>query len=108
MNCQFCGRKITTAKSIERRAGPCCYRRDSEQIKLDFGVTDEQSGKAGRAERDIQAGQVDVSGLRTVSVYSWHSAIGSCYRKHEGKPKEVRKRNHRSPVKPEGCLLFEV
>ena len=64
MNCQFCGRKITTAKSIERRAGPCCYRRDSEQIKLDFGVTDEQSGKAGRAERDIQAGQVDVPELR--------------------------------------------
>lgn len=60
MKCQFCGRQIRTAQSIERKAGPCCYRRDREQIKFDFEVEDGQTGKDGRSNTDMRAGSLEM------------------------------------------------
>lgn len=57
MKCQICGRKLKSVRSIVRGMGCTCYRRDKEQLKLEFEKVDkdEQTRTRRGTDSDIRA-----------------------------------------------------
>lgn len=52
MKCSFCGRELKAIKSIIRGAGHRCYRRDKEQLKLNFNEVQNDRARQLRDSRN--------------------------------------------------------